>query len=80
MARIEINLECYHGGFATSDLLNGRLTKKGIDGRIVIFGFLGSGEQDKFFSSLNTNSNEPDMYSLQYLANIVAQVLEYNHE
>lgn len=66
--------------FAASDVLNGKLTKKDIDGKIVMFGFLGPGEQDKFFSPLNTNPNEPDMYGLQYLANIVAQVLEYNQE
>jgi CHASE2 domain-containing sensor protein len=41
-----------------------------------MIGFLGPGDQDKFITPLNTNPNEPDMYGLEYLANIVAQVLE----
>jgi CHASE2 domain-containing sensor protein len=56
--------------------LNGNITKKDIEGKIVMFGFLGPGNEDKFFSPLNTNPNEPDMYGLEYLANVVAQVLE----
>jgi len=62
--------------FSASDVLNGKLTKKDIEGKIVMLGFLGPGDQDKFFTPFNINPNEPDMYGLEYLANIVAQVLE----
>lgn len=62
--------------FSVSDVLNGKLTRRDIEGRIVMIGFLGPGNQDKFFTPMNTDPNEPDMYGLEYLANIVAQVLE----
>lgn len=39
--------------------------------------FLGPGDEDKFYTPLNTNPGEPEMYDLECLANIVAQVLEY---
>ena len=38
--------------------------------------FLGPGNEDKFFTPLNTDNKNPDMYGIEYLANIVAQVLE----
>jgi CHASE2 domain-containing sensor protein len=66
--------------FSASEILNGKLTESDIEGKIVMMGFLGPGVQDKFFTPFNTNSNEPDMYGLQYLANIVAQILEYNQK
>jgi CHASE2 domain-containing sensor protein len=66
--------------FSASEILNDKLTKSDIEGKIVMMGFLGPGVQDKFFTPFNTNSNEPDMYGLQYLANIVAQILEYNQK
>jgi CHASE2 domain-containing sensor protein len=61
--------------FSSSDVLSKRLSHEDIEGKIVMLGFLGPGDEDKFFTPLNTNSNEPDMYGLEYLANIVAQVL-----
>jgi hypothetical protein len=66
--------------FSHSDVLNGKLTMKDIEGKIVMIGFLGPGNEDKFFSPMNTDSKEPDIYGVEYLANIVAQVLEYNKE
>lgn len=62
--------------FSASEVLNGKLTRNDIEGKIVMLGFLGPGDQDKFYTPLNTNPHEPDMYGLEYLANIVAQVLE----
>jgi len=61
---------------SATEILNGNLIKSEIEGRIVMLGFLGPGEQDKFFTPFNSNPSKPDMYGLQYLANIVAQVLE----
>jgi CHASE2 domain-containing sensor protein len=62
--------------FSASEAINNKLTKKDIEGKIVMLGFLGPGNEDKFFTPLNANPNEPDMYGLEYLANVVAQVLE----
>jgi CHASE2 domain-containing sensor protein len=62
--------------FKVQDVLKHRLTKADIEGKIVMLGFLGPGDQDKHISPLNTSSNEPDMYGLEYLAHIVAQILE----
>jgi CHASE2 domain-containing sensor protein len=64
--------------FSASEILSDKLTKNDIEGKIVMMGFLGPGGQDKFYTPLNTNPHAPDMYGLEYLANIVAQVLENN--
>lgn len=64
--------------FSASEILVDNLTKKDIEGKIVMMGFLGPGDDDKYFTPLGANPNEPYMYGLEYLANIVAQVLEYN--
>ena len=62
--------------FSSSVVLKGKLTKSDVEGKIVMMGFLGPGNRDKFFTPLNSNPNEPDIYGLEYLANIVAQVIE----
>lgn len=59
--------------FSASEVLNGKLAKSDIEGKIVMMGFLGPGDTDKFYTSL---SARPEMYGVEYLANIVAQVLE----
>ena len=72
----------YHRGkrqfkvLSSADVLSGKISRKDIEGKIVMLGFLGPGLQDKFYTPLNTNSDEPDMYGLVYLAHIVAQILE----
>jgi adenylate cyclase len=66
--------------FSASEILSGKLTKSDIEGKIVMMGFLGPGNKDKFFTPLNKDSKEPDMYGVEYLANIVAQILEYDRE
>jgi len=62
--------------FSSQEILNGSVTKKDIEGKIVMIGFLGPGNEDKFVTPYNNDPNEPDMYGLEYLANVVAQVLE----
>lgn len=65
--------------FSSIDVLSGKLTREDIEGKILMLGFLGPGNEDKFFTPLNNHAdiNKPDMYGLEYLANIVAQILEY---
>jgi CHASE2 domain-containing sensor protein len=62
--------------FLSADVLKSGLLKSDIEGKIIMIGFLGPGDEDKFISPLNRNGKEPDMYGLEYLAHIVAQVLE----
>jgi len=62
--------------FSTDQLLNGKVNGSEISGKIVMLGFLGPGNEDKFFTPLNKNSRKPDMYGLEYLANVVCQVFE----
>lgn len=64
--------------FSVEETLSGKLKRTDIEGKIVLFGFLGPGETDKFLTPLNRNSGKPDMYGVEYLANIVAQILESN--
>ena len=66
--------------FTFQNVLTNKLTKGDIEGKIVMLGFLGPGTQDKHISPLNSNPNEPDMYGLEYLAHIVAQILEKKTE
>ena len=47
-----------------------------MEGRIVIFGYLGPWDLNKVVTPLNTGGRKPDMYGVEYLANIVCQVLE----
>lgn len=61
--------------FSASDVLNNKLTAKDIQGKIVMFGYLGPGDIDRFLTPRGGNPNKPYMYGLEYLANIVAQVL-----
>ena len=64
--------------FTDYHTLNRLLSTRDIEGKIVLIGGLGPGNEDKFFTPLNKKIKpyEPDMYGLEYLANIVAQVLE----
>lgn len=63
--------------FSVQEVLKGKLTKADVEGKIVMLGFLGPGSQDKHVSPLNPNITEPNMYGLEYLAIIVAQILEH---
>jgi len=60
--------------FSAHEVLKGKLKKEDIEGKIIMMGFLGPGNEDKFFTPWNS-SGIPDMYGLEYLANVVAQVL-----
>ncbi|MBS1977537.1 MAG: CHASE2 domain-containing protein [Bacteroidetes bacterium] len=78
----EVNIDYRNGRrfakFSAREVLRGRVSKEDIEGKIVMFGFLGPGDIDKFFTSLNSDPGHPDMYGVEILANIVAQVLEGN--
>jgi CHASE2 domain-containing sensor protein len=47
--------------------------------KIVIVGYLGPSDDDKFITPLSSNSKPviPDMYGSEIIANIVSQILEY---
>jgi len=64
--------------FSANEVLNGVGKRADVEGKIVLLGFLGPGNEDKFFTPLNTRIEpyEPDMYGVEFLANIVAQILE----
>ncbi|MBL7858547.1 MAG: CHASE2 domain-containing protein [Cyclobacteriaceae bacterium] len=62
----------------STEVLNRKRSLGEIKGKIVMLGFLGPGNEDKFYTPLNKDSKEPDMYGLEYLAHILAQVLESN--
>jgi CHASE2 domain-containing sensor protein len=58
---------------STNDVLFEKLSKRDIEGKIVIFGYLGPTEEDRF------NTPVGKMYGVEYLAYVVAQILEYEH-
>jgi CHASE2 domain-containing sensor protein len=68
--------------FSGYEVLNRKITREDIEGKIVMVGFLGPGDDDKYVTPLNKNGKfpKPDMYGLEILANIVAQVLEYQND
>lgn len=62
---------------AASKILKGQIPLDLIEGKIILLGYLGPGEVDKFYTAINKNpSKGPDMYGVEYLANIVVQVLD----
>jgi CHASE2 domain-containing sensor protein len=63
--------------YLATDILSNKTKKTDMADQIVLIGVLAPGTEDKFFTPLNSNRNEPDMYGLEYLANVVAQILEY---
>jgi CHASE2 domain-containing sensor protein len=65
-----------------TQVLNNQITREDFEGKIVMIGFLGPGDDDKHFTPLNKKIKpyKPDMYGLEILANIVAQVLEYQND
>jgi len=64
--------------FNSAQVFNGKITRNDIEDKIILVGFLGPGDEDKFYTPLNKRIKpyKPDMYGLEVLANIVAQVLE----
>jgi CHASE2 domain-containing sensor protein len=76
-----INYKKGHRVFETIHLENviaKQFTNNFFRGKLVMVGFQGPGLEDKFFTPLNKGSSEPDMYGVEYLANIVSQILEFN--
>jgi CHASE2 domain-containing sensor protein len=61
--------------FSQSDVLGGKLKQKDIAGKIIMFGFLGPGDTDKFVSPLSGDQRERDIYGLEYLARVVSEIL-----
>lgn len=77
-----VPVDYQHGGqkfptFSAEDVLGGKVKQEQVEGKIVMIGFLGPGNEDKHFSPLTDDPTRPDMYGLEYLAHIVAQILEY---
>lgn len=62
--------------FSIYDLISGKARKNDFNNKILLFGFLGPGNDDKFYTQSNLPMNQPNIYGLEYLANIVAQILE----
>jgi len=61
--------------YSAKEVLSGKLNERDLTGKIVMIGFLGPGNEDKFYSPLN-KTKKPDIYGLEYLANVVAQILD----
>jgi CHASE2 domain-containing sensor protein len=63
---------------SSEEILTGKLTDKDIRHKIVFIGFMGPGNSDKFFTPCAARYSfyERDMYGLEYLACIVAQLIK----
>lgn len=64
--------------FSSTEVLRNRVVADDIRGKIVLIGFLGPGDEDRFSTPLTKDPTERDIYGLQFLAYIIAQVLEYD--
>lgn len=64
--------------FSIYDLLNNKISKDQIEDKIILIGFVGPGNKDKYFTSLNSQNppKSPDMYGLEILACIILQILD----
>jgi|GEM_PF-1439983 len=61
--------------FSQEDFTKERLLLKDIEGKIIMIGFMGPGNADKYFSPWNKTQDAPDIYGVEYQAHVVAQVL-----
>lgn len=64
--------------FSDDDILEKKVKRTDIEERIVLIGYLGPSDEDKFFSPLNKEKQhfKPDMYGVVYLANVIVQILK----
>jgi len=64
--------------FSASDVFNKKVTRKDIEGKIILIGYVGPTDEDKFFSPFNKRAkpNKPDVYGLEYYAYVITQVLK----
>lgn len=64
--------------FQLSDIISGKIGEKEIEGKIVVFGLLGPGFTDRFYSGAIKRGNGsfvPDMYAIEFQAHIALQIL-----
>lgn len=79
----KINEIDFHDGkkfktFELGDLINGKVKKADVEGKIVLLGFLGPGFTDRFYSGAIRRGNGsfvPDMYLAEFHAHIIMQAL-----
>jgi CHASE2 domain-containing sensor protein len=58
------------------DIITGKTQLNFIKGKIVLIGYLGPSDTDKFFSPLNKNNRtNPDLYGIEYLAYIIHMII-----
>lgn len=59
------------------DVLKRKVPRQDIEGKIVLVGYVGPLDEDKFFSPLNKKVKplKPDVYGLEYYAYVIEQVL-----
>ena len=77
-----VNINYQHGSkifkrYSSTDILEGKISFNDIEGKIILLGYLGPLDIDKFYTPLNNRVkvNEPDIYGLEYLAYVIYQVL-----
>ncbi len=62
--------------YSLYDVLDNKISKEKVAGKIILFGFQGPGDKDKFLLPLNNeNSSKTSIYGLEYLACIIIQVI-----
>jgi CHASE2 domain-containing sensor protein len=65
--------------FSSTEVLNGKVISEDIDGRIILIGYMGPKNIDKFVSPYQKKPKcKRDVFGLQYMAFIVAQVLNFD--
>lgn len=64
--------------YSIEDILSMEPKGRDLNGKILMIGFLGPGNSDKFYTPISTNDipGEPNIYGLEFLAQVVAQILQ----
>jgi len=62
--------------FSISDFLAGKVRESDIEGKIVMIGFLGPGDEDKFSAPI-PGSKGLNIYGLEFHAQVVSQILNF---
>ncbi|MFN8890617.1 MAG: CHASE2 domain-containing protein, partial [Cyclobacteriaceae bacterium] len=61
--------------YSAKDVLDGKLKREEISGKIVIVGALSIFDDDRFHTPINIDDSKSDMFGVIYLANVVNQIL-----
>lgn len=62
--------------FQASDVLKGKIKMEDVYGKILLIGFIGPGDEDRF--NISTNGKECELYGVEFLAGVITQIVNFD--